>query len=342
MKKKPVQKEQPFRMKIQTRKQRGVTSTGWVSFRISDNTKVEKNRNKKTSALTAQKHVLIVKNLIHTDIIYYLIKKYKHWRRASGYICVSMLTRPELEKFSAAARENYLPNISVDCVVFGFNKGLLKVLALKAKNEESWFLPGGFIYKDEPIDVAANRILKKRAGLGSIFLKQFQIFGQPDRAKENYEKYNNIIPAEQNWFANRFLTIGYYALVDFSEVTPVPDEQIETCTWFDLVDLPPLQLDHAEIVKTALDTLRLQLNYQPIGYNLMPKEFTMPDLQKLYETILDKKLDRRNFQRRILGFKIVTRLNELRKGGAHKAPYLYSFDLKKYQNALKKGFNDGW
>ncbi|MDB5000256.1 MAG: hydrolase, partial [Mucilaginibacter sp.] len=91
-----------------------------------------------------------------------------------------------------------------------------------------------------------------------------------------------------------------------------------------------------------LDTLRLQLNYQPIGYNLMPKEFTMPELQKLYETILDKKLDRRNFQRRMLGFGILNKLSQTRKGGAHKAPYLYSFDLENYQAALKEGLKSGW
>jgi 8-oxo-dGTP diphosphatase len=131
---------------------------------------------------------------------------------------------------------------------------------------------------------------------------------------------------EKNWFSGRFLTIGYYALVDFFEVNPQHDKFSELCTWRDLDDMPPLELDHQLIFKTALDTLRLQLNYQPIGYNLMPKEFTMPELQKLYETILGKKLDRRNFQRRILGFGILNRAEQPRKGGAHKAPYLYSFD----------------
>lgn len=253
-----------------------------------------------------------------------------------------MLTKKELKEYCDNARKNFLPHISIDCVVFGFHEGLLKVLLLKIKNEEEWYLPGGFILKQEPVDTAADRILKERTGLDKIFLQQFHVFGEPERSKEHFEMYKDMLPAEKNWFANRFLTIGYYALVDFSNVTPTPDQFSAICSWCDLNDLPGLKLDHSSILKTALDTLRLQLNYQPIGYNLMSKEFTMPELQKLYETILDKKLDRRNFQRRMLTFGILNRSEKQRKGGAHKAPYLYSFDLENYQAALTEGFKGGW
>ncbi|MGZ3871925.1 MAG: NUDIX hydrolase [Mucilaginibacter sp.] len=253
-----------------------------------------------------------------------------------------MLTKKELKTYSSEARANYLPHVSIDCVVFGFHEGLLKVLLLKMKNEGGWYLPGGFVQKAEPIERAADRILKERTGLDKIFLQQFHVFGDPERSKEHFEMYKDMLPSKENWFTERFLTIGYYALVDFFDVNPAPDQFSETCTWYDLKDIPELKLDHALILKTALDTLRLQLNYQPIGYNLMPKEFTMPELQKLYETILDKKLDRRNFQRRMLGFAILKRSETLRKGGAHKAPYLYSFDLKNYTAALTEGFKGGW
>jgi hypothetical protein len=103
-----------------------------------------------------------------------------------------------------------------------------------------------------------------------------------------------------------------------------------------------LILDHDHILQTALSTLRLQLNYQPIGYNLLPRKFTMPELQKLYETILDKKLDRRNFQRKILSYDILRQLDEKRTGVAHKAPFLYSFNLKNYQKALRQGLGGEW
>ncbi|MEO6850319.1 MAG: NUDIX domain-containing protein [Mucilaginibacter sp.] len=253
-----------------------------------------------------------------------------------------MFTKEELIDFCEKARENYLDHISIDCVVFGFHEGQLKVLTLKMKKEPLWYLPGGFILKNEPIEIAANRILKDRTGLDNIFLQQFHVFGDPDRSKPHGNLYNDMLPPGENWLSNRFLTIGYYALVDFSNVTPTPDYHSESCKWYDLAELPDLILDHSLILKKALDTLRLQLNYQPIGYNLMPGEFTMPELQKLYETILDKKLDRRNFQRRMLGFGILNRLELPRKGGAHKAPYLYTFDMENCQEALKEGLKGGW
>lgn len=253
-----------------------------------------------------------------------------------------MFTKQELIDFCDNARENYLNHISIDCVIFGFHGGQLKVLLLKMKGEAAWYLPGGFVRKKEPIETAANRILKERTGLDQIFLQQFHVFGDPDRSRPHNEMYKDMLPASENWFTSRFLTIGFYALVDFVNAVPTPDSHSENCTWYDLADVPRLELDHGQILKKALDALRLQLNYQPIGYNLMPREFTMPELQKLYETILDKKLDRRNFQRRMLGFGILNRLDTIRKGGAHKAPYLYSFDLKNYQDALKEGLKGGW
>jgi 8-oxo-dGTP diphosphatase len=253
-----------------------------------------------------------------------------------------MLTKEELEKFWAEVSEKYLDHISIDCVVFGFHEGQMKVLMLKSNNEEAWYLPGGFVQLQEPIEKAADRILKERTGIAEVFLQQFRVFGDPDRNKIHNEMYKDKLPSKTNFFEQRFISIGYYALVDFVGVNPTPDAFSEICTWRDLADLPNFQLDHENIFKTALDTLRLQLNYQPIGYNLMPKEFTMPELQKLYETILDKKLDRRNFQRRMLGFGILNKLEQTRKGGAHKAPYLYSFDLDNYQAALKEGLKSGW
>jgi ADP-ribose pyrophosphatase YjhB (NUDIX family) len=253
-----------------------------------------------------------------------------------------MLSKEELIEYCGDARQNYLPHISIDCVVFGFHEGVMKVLLLQTKKPDEYYLPGGFLFRDEPTDEAANRILKKRTGLDDIFLQQFHVFGDPERARQHVDMYKDMIPASENWFAMRFLTIGYYALVDFVNVSPSPDQFAESCVWCDLHDLPQLMIDHSAILQKALDTLRLHLNYEPIGYNLMPKEFTMPELQKLYEAILDKKLDRRNFQRRMLGFGIMNKSEKLRKGGAHKAPFLYSFDLDKYTAALTEGVKGGW
>jgi hypothetical protein len=116
----------------------------------------------------------------------------------------------------------------------------------------------------------------------------------------------------------------------------------EHCEWVDIHKLDSMMMDHKDIVLKALESLRTQLAYSPIGKNLLPKKFTMPELQKLYETILDQKLDRRNFQRKMLSFGILNKLNETRKGGAHKAPFLYTFNDKKYQKALKEGLYGSW
>lgn len=155
-------------------------------------------------------------------------------------------------------------------------------------------------------------------------------------------KKDGIHVEKDNWLLQRFITVGYYALVDFAVVIPEPDQGSVACEWHDLHTIRELFMDHKQILDKALETLRLQLNHEPIGYNLLPIKFTMPEIQKLYETILDKKLDRRNFQRRILSFGFIKRLKETRKGGAHKAPYLYSFDLKKYKKALQEGLQGGW
>ncbi|QQL48654.1 NUDIX hydrolase [Mucilaginibacter ginkgonis] len=253
-----------------------------------------------------------------------------------------MFTKQELTDYTKEAREKWLNHISIDCVVFGFHEGQLKVLLLKMRNEAKWYLPGGFVLKQEQLDVAANRILKERTSLDHIFLQQFHVFGDPARSQPHTDMYNGMVEDKDNWFATRFITIGYYALVDFHNTVPTPDAMSEACVWCNLEEVPALSLDHGQILENALYTLRLQLNYLPIGYNLMPNEFTMPELQKLYETILGKKLDRRNFQRKILAFDILNRSEHPRKGGAHKAPYLYSFNLEKYEQALKDGLASGW
>ena len=253
-----------------------------------------------------------------------------------------MFTKQELINYTKEAKNKWLNHISIDCVVFGFHEGQLKVLLLKMKDEEKWYLPGGFVLLEEPLELAANRILKERTSLDDIFLRQFHVFGDPMRSRPHLDLYKELVKDEDNWFSSRFITIGYYALVDFHNAIPTPDALSEKCVWCGLEELPTLNLDHQAILDNALYALRLQLNYQPIGYNLMPNEFTMPELQKLYETILGKKLDRRNFQRKILAFDILNRSEHPRKGGAHKAPYLYSFNLERYEQALKDGLASGW
>lgn len=241
--------------------------------------------------------------------------------------------------------KNYQPGLSIDCVIFGFHDNQLKVLLIKVPHNEKWSLPGGFIPIDQDIDVAAVTVLNERTGVEGVFLRQFATFGKIKRNDNHFGeeilKRLNIDAEQGKWFTQRFVTIGYYALVDFLKIVPsrINSSEIE---WIDHKEVPELILDHKEIVDKALDTLRIELNLMPIGYNLLPEKFTIPELQKLYETILDKKLDRRNFLRKITNIGILTKLDEKKNNVAHKAPNLYSFDKEKYNEVLKNGLNQGW
>lgn len=241
--------------------------------------------------------------------------------------------------------KNVLDHISLDCVVFGFHENQLKVLLLHMKYSHEWALPGGFLGREESLEEAATRILKERTGLDNIFLKQFNVFSDPSRSKIN-PAVKDLVESGTNldiaWFNQRFISVGFYALVDFSEVNPKPDFFSDKCEWKNMDWIKKLMLDHPKIVENALEVLRIQLNNQPVGFNLLPEKFTMPELQKLYETILEKKLDRRNFQRKILSYKILNRVGELKEGRANKAPFLYEFNVENYQRALENGLSGGW
>jgi 8-oxo-dGTP diphosphatase len=254
---------------------------------------------------------------------------------------------PALKQLLEKGDKQFQSGLSVDCVIFGFHENVLKILALDVKYINKWALPGGFIKINEPVEQAAARVLQERTGVNNIFLQQFEVFSNPTRSdasvhQSRYKEFGIKIPKD-NWLMQRFITIGYFALIDFTEVKTTESKMdAEYCEWIDISKLDNMMMDHQAIVLKALETLRTQLAYTPIGKNLLPKKFTMPELQKLYETILDKKLDRRNFQRRMLGFGILNKLNETRKGGAHKAPFLYTFNDKKYQRALKEGLYGSW
>jgi ADP-ribose pyrophosphatase YjhB (NUDIX family) len=229
-----------------------------------------------------------------------------------------------------------LAELSVDCVVFGFHDNQLKILLLRTKGNSNWSLPGGWIYKTEDVEQAAYRILQERTGLDSIFLQQFHAFGANNRYNGKEIMSRIGIPPEYNFLPERAVSIGYYALVEYSLVNPKADDPFtEECRWWDLAEIPELLFDHNQIAHTALKTLRRQFDYQPIGFNLLPEKFTLIELQKLHETILGRSLDRGNFQKKMLSYGFLERLEERKTGGAHKAPYLYRFDEEKYAAFLR-------
>jgi 8-oxo-dGTP diphosphatase len=252
----------------------------------------------------------------------------------------------DIQHFIDHGQEKYLPHVSIDCAVFGFHDGQLKILLLKWKHLKGWSLPGGYMQREEPAEVAANRLLKERTGLENVFLQQYHTFTSPGRNRmhgfsvPDFEKDFGVKFQKDSWLLERVVSIGYYALVEYSKVIdPQPDTFSEACVWCDIHQLPHLLFDHPDMVKEALKALRVQIAHQPIGLNLLPKEFTMMELQLIYETILETKLDRANFRKKLLGLGILKKTGERPTGKAHKTPHLYSFDKRQYAKALKDGIS---
>jgi 8-oxo-dGTP diphosphatase len=228
--------------------------------------------------------------------------------------------------------QGFIPQLAVDAVIFGFHDKQLKVLLMQYKKTSYITLPGGFVKQTENLNNAAMRVASERTGLTNIFLEQFYVFGDTSRFDPNpfakILKANGISPESNHWLLKRFISVGYFALVDFTLVTPNPDKLFDSCAWYELNNLPPLIQDHALIIQKALESLRERLDDKLIGFNLLPENFTMADLQSLYETILGTKLLRPAFQRKMLAMGILERIAKKYSGGAHKAPYLYRFISK--------------
>ena len=195
----------------------------------------------------------------------------------------------------------------------------------------------------ECVELLGERLaeLRERAGIDLPFLEQFKVFGRKgrrDKSTLNLNMGSLGVPQKiKKWFAQRFITVGYVALVDINQCNAQPDAMSESIEWLAIDKLPPLIYDHQEIILEGFKHIRHKINYLPIGHNLLPEKFTMKELQALYESILEKKLDRGNFQRKMLRLNFLIRHEKQMEGGAHKAPYLYSFDQEKYQALLDKG-----
>jgi hypothetical protein len=233
--------------------------------------------------------------------------------------------------------DNFVQQLSIDCVIFGYGDGQLKVLVSKLKlNGDFWVLPSGFILKSEGIDRAATRILQERTGLKDIYLDQYRIFGDMERSnKDVLAEIQRLNPGlfdgssqqknDLEWLANRFIAIGYYALVDINKVVPKLMSIDQSIDWYPVNSIPQLILDHNQQVQHALEALRMHLDDRLLGFNLLPEKFTMKALQELYEAVYDKPFRRNNFQKKILDLDVLERLEKQFTGASNKAPYLYRF-----------------
>jgi 8-oxo-dGTP diphosphatase len=215
--------------------------------------------------------------------------------------------------------------LTVDCVVFGLDEQALKILLIQRNLEpfrEHWALPGGFVHLDETLDEAAFRELREETGLSRVFLEQLFTFGRIDRD-----------PRE------RVVSVAYYALVKLHDHQVQAATDAKDAAWFAIDDLPALAFDHQEILETALQRLQSKVRYQPIGFELLPKKFTLTQLQSLYEIVLERDLDKRNFRKKVLALGLLEDLNEIEQDVSHRAARLYRFDEKKYRSLLRQGFN---
>jgi ADP-ribose pyrophosphatase YjhB (NUDIX family) len=204
--------------------------------------------------------------------------------------------------------------IAVDCIIFGFNDNNLELLLIHRSFEPKrgkWSLMGGFVKRNEHLDAAAARILRQLTGLDNIYMEQVKSFGKVNRDPEE-----------------RILSVTYFALIRTDYNRNSIDEH--NAKWFPLNKLPHLIFDHKEMVQSALSQLRRKVKIQPIGFNLLPEKFTLPQLQNLYEAILGEDIDKRNFRKKLSGLDLLIKLDEKDKTSSKKGAFLFKFNKRKY------------
>ena len=215
------------------------------------------------------------------------------------------------------------PMVTVDTVIFTVQDNDLKVLLVKRAAEPfrgAWAIPGGFVNIDESLEDAARRELYEETNVSDIYLEQLYTFGGPDRDPRG-----------------RVISVAYFALISAEHHELAARTDAAEVAWFSVYKLPKVAFDHASIVEYALQRLRYKLEYTSVGFQLLPKKFTLTELQRVYEIILDKTLDKRNFRKKILGLGILEPLAETKMEGPHRPAQLYSFKEDRFAAFREKG-----
>lgn len=216
--------------------------------------------------------------------------------------------------------------IAVDSIIFGFNENEhdLKLLLLKRNfqpEEGNWSLMGGFVSTDENLDDAAKRIVKQLTGLNDVYMEQLYTFGDINRDS-----------------GGRIISVAYFSLIKINEYDSKLVKE-HGASWVSLSQLPTLIFDHNEMVQKALRKLRIRARTQPIGFELLPQKFTIPQIQRLYEAIYQFPFDKRNFRRKLLAMDLLEKLDEKEKATSRKGAFYYCFNQKKYEELIERGFN---
>ncbi|MCW3110798.1 MAG: hypothetical protein JWQ09_5304 [Segetibacter sp.] len=250
---------------------------------------------------------------------------------------------PQADLTDSIIDQDFLKNVAVDNVIFGYHQKELKVLLQRPGGFKKWTVTGGYIKRTETIEEAAGRVAYLRTGLKDLFLQKFSSFGDPQRVKdkdftpERLSKQAGVEIPSDSWIFDYIISISFYTLTEFSLVSITKSPLDEEIKWWAIDELPALMFDHKEIITEALKALRLHIYHYPIGLELLPDKFTLPEIHKLYETILGKSLHSRNFARKMMTTGIIKKLGETKSIGAHRSPFLYEFDKRKYEAALKNG-----
>lgn len=222
--------------------------------------------------------------------------------------------------------ENQNIKVAVDAIVFGYQNNQLYVLLIQQKfgtNDSYWALPGGLVQNDESLEDAVKRELKEETNISVNYFEQLFTFG------------DDVFRDPRN----RVISVAYFALVDSSKLKVKADSDAENAQWFKIDEVPALAFDHTIILGKAMKRLKAKLTYEPIGFDLLPKEFLFSELENLYCTILEKEIDRRNFRKKILSFEIVEETDHFSPIKSGRPAKLFKFNKQKYNALLKKGFH---
>lgn len=230
-------------------------------------------------------------------------------------------------------------NLVVGNVIFCFHEETLKILLIKKNGTEKWMLPWNFVHLEEGADETAYKLTRQKIKTDHFYISQFHLFGKYDRF--DFEKHCDLLlllgydPKGDHHFLRYTAFMGYYIFVRYEEADTSAPPQIEKMKWFDVDKIPSLYFEHNDVIEKSLSSIRQRIGYLPLGYTLLSEKFTMPELRLIYEAFLGQELDRRNFQRKMLSTGLIRKLNEKKKKGAHKSPYLYSFNKERYETAIE-------
>ena len=231
----------------------------------------------------------------------------------------------DVEDFLQNGTQTYLPNLSLDHVILGYEEGQLKCLLLQTG--ERWNLPGGLIKREESVEEAVDRVLSERTGLSHGHREFLAVFGKRDRSFA--EQWRQMLESMGHhwkpdfWINDRFVTLGYYSLVNIQQVSPIKGEYNQDIAWFSLQELPPMWMDHKDIALFAHLKLKQDLKEQLASHHLLDAEFTMPELHRLHQAILEQELDRSRFQKKMLSSGKFERLTQKKTEKRGRSPFQY-------------------